>query len=45
MVTINSYAKIVEMFQKDGESYANRMTSNENFDEFMRGSASSVVEC
>lgn len=37
IVTVNEYHKMVETFQKDGDSYANRLTSIEDFHELVRG--------
>ncbi|KAH7718338.1 CRE-CYP-33D1 protein [Aphelenchoides avenae] len=36
VIAVNDYSKIVEMFQKDGDTYAGR-EHNETIDEMMKG--------
>lgn len=40
IVTVNDYHKMVETFQKDGDSYANRLTTLDEFHELVRGISS-----
>ena len=42
MVAVNDYSKIVEMFQKDGDTYAGR-EHNETIDEMMKGMRTSFL--
>ncbi|KAH7707514.1 Protein CYP-33C1 [Aphelenchoides avenae] len=44
MVCVNDYTKIVEMFQKDGDTYANRLTCTNDIETFMRGGLYGVAD-
>ncbi|KAH7684538.1 CBN-CYP-33C9 protein, partial [Aphelenchoides avenae] len=44
IVTVNEYHKMVETFQKDGDSYANRLSTLDDFHELVRGGVLGVVD-